>query len=387
MNDSSFGLPWPGAGDQFLLRPGVAFLNHGSFGACPAPVFDTYQQWQRELEAEPVEFLGRRIDCLLAEARTGLGAFLGAEADNLVFVPNATHGVNIVARSLDLRPGDEVLATDHEYGASDRTWKFNCALKGAQYVKRPIPLPLPGAEGIVDELWRGVTSRTKVIFVSHITSPTAVIFPVAEICRKAREEGILTVIDGAHAPGQVDLALDELGADFYTGNCHKWLCAPKGAAFLYARPERQSLLNPLVVSWGWESERPGPSRFLDYFSWTGTEDPSAYLSVRAAVDFQHEHDWPAVRRACHALAVGARDRLSSVVGMPPLCAASSFVQMCSIELPPGSIDLLGTRLWDDYCIEVPLVRWNGREFVRISIQAYNRVGDVERLEEALKALL
>ena len=188
-----------------------------------------------------------------------MALYLGADPDNLVFVTNATHGTNIVARSLDLQPGDEVLATDHEYGAADRTWRFNCALRGAHYVKRAIPLPLPGDEEIVEELWRGVTERTKLIFISHITSPTAVIFPIAEICRRARAAGILTMIDGAHAPGQVDLSLDELGADFYTGNCHKWLCAPKGAGFLYTPPGASATLQPLVVSWGWESETPGHS--------------------------------------------------------------------------------------------------------------------------------
>ena len=387
MAHSSFGLPWPGAAEQFLLRPDMAFLNHGSFGACPKPVFETYQAWQRELEAQPVEFLGRRFEGLLAEARSRLGQFIGAGAHNLVFVPNATHGVNIVARSIDLGPGDEVLTTDHEYGASDRTWQFNCALRGASYVKRTIPLPLPGHEEIVEELWRGVNERTRVIFLSHITSPTAVVFPIAEICGRARDAGIMTVIDGAHAPGQVDLSLEELSADFYAGNCHKWLCAPKGAGFLYARSEPQPLLQPLVVSWGWESERPGPSRFLDYFSWLGTDDPSAYLSVGAAIEFQTNYDWPRVREACHEMGLWARETLVAVTGMPPICSASSFVQMFSIELPVGSLDRLGTQLWDEYRIEVPQVRWNGREFLRISIQAYNQVEDIQRLEDALSVLI
>jgi isopenicillin-N epimerase len=381
------GLPWPGAGELFLLRPDAAFLNHGSFGACPRPVFETYQAWQREIEAQPVEFLARRMSGLLAEARSRLGESLGAGGDNLVFVPNATHAINIVARSLDLEPGDEVLATDHEYGASDRTWRFNCAPRGARYVNMPIPLPLGTGEEMVEELWRGVTERTKVILVSHITSPTAVIFPVVEVCRRAREAGILTVIDGAHAPGQIDLSLEEMGADFYAGNCHKWLCAPKGAGFLYARPECQPLLRPLVVSWGWESETPGPSRFVDYFSWLGTDSPAAYLSVSAAIDFQREHSWPEARKACHALAAWARERLSALTGMPQICPDDSFAQMCSVELPAGSIDKLGLRLWDEYLIEVPLVRWNGREFVRVSIQAYNRPEDVQRLEDALGELL
>ena len=348
-------------------------------------MFDTYQAWQRELEAEPVEFLGRRSGLLLAEARKVLGAYVGADAEDLVFVTNATYGVNIVARSLDLGPGDEVLTTDHEYGACDRTWKYICGTRGSGYVKMSIPLPLPSDEEIVERLWAGVNERTKVIYVSHITSPTAITLPVAEICRRAREAGILTVIDGAHAPGQVELSLEELGADFYTGNLHKWLCAPKGSGFLYARRERQALLNPLIVSWGWESETPGPSQFIDHFTWLGTADPSAYLSVPAAIEFQSQWDWPKVREACHALAVAGRRRLEEVTGMPTLSPESNYVQMCSIELPAGSIEKLGTRLFDEYKVEVPLTRWDNREFLRISIQAYNSVEDVDRLVEALKA--
>jgi isopenicillin-N epimerase len=387
MSNSSFGLPWPGAGEQFLLRPDVAFLNHGSFGACPKPVFDTYQAWQRELEAEPVEFLGRRSGGLLAEARKVLGTYVGADAEDLVFVTNATYGVNIVARSLDLGPGDEVLTTDHEYGACDRTWKFICGTRGARYVKTPIPLPLPSDDEIVERLWAGVNERTKVIYMSHITSPTAITLPVGEICKRAREAGILTVIDGAHAPGQVDLRLEELGADFYTGNLHKWLCAPKGSGFLYARRDRQALLNPLIVSWGWESETPGPSQFIDHFTWLGTADPSAYLSVPAAIEFQRQWNWPRVREACHALAVAGRRRLEEVTGMPTLSPESNYVQMCSIELPAGSIEKLGTRLFDEYKVEVPLTRWDNREFLRISIQAYNSVEDVDRLVDALERLI
>jgi len=387
MSNSSFGLPWPGAGEQFLLRPDVAFLNHGSFGACPKPVFDTYQAWQRELEAEPVEFLGRRSGGLLADARKVLGTYVGADAEDLVFVTNATYGVNIVARSLDLGPGDEVLTTDHEYGACDRTWKFICGTRGARYVKTPIPLPLPSDDEIVERLWAGVNERTKVIYMSHITSPTAITLPVGEICKRAREAGILTVIDGAHAPGQVELNLEKLGADFYTGNLHKWLCAPKGSGFLYARRDRQALLNPLIVSWGWESETPGPSQFIDHFTWLGTADPSAYLSVPAAIEFQRQWNWPRVREACHALAVAGRRRLEEVTGMPTLSPESNYVQMCSIELPAGSIEKLGTRLFDEYKVEVPLTRWDNREFLRISIQAYNSVEDVDRLVDALERLI
>ncbi|MBN1661062.1 MAG: aminotransferase class V-fold PLP-dependent enzyme, partial [Anaerolineae bacterium] len=240
--------------DLFLLQPDVVFLNHGSFGACPRSVFEVYQRWQLELERQPVEFLGRRAPELMRAARQALGSYLGAEADDLVYVPNATTGLNAVARALPLLPGDEVLATDHEYGALDRTWRFVCARRGARYVNQPVPLPVESAEQVVEAIWGGVTERTRVLFLSHITSPTALILPVEALVRRARSAGILTVIDGAHVPGQTPLDLEALGADFYSGNCHKWLCSPKGAGFLYARREVQNLLEPLVVSWGWQPE-------------------------------------------------------------------------------------------------------------------------------------
>jgi isopenicillin-N epimerase len=227
--------PPPAADDlrqAFLLRPGVIFLNHGSFGACPRPVFAAYQEWQRELEAQPVEFLGRRGRGLLAEARRALGAYVGAAADDLVYVPNSTFALNVVARALPLTPGDEVLATDHEYGAMERAWTFVCERRGARYVRQPVPVPCATEDEVVQAVWAGVTPRTRVLFLSHITSPTALIFPVAALVRRAREAGILTVIDGAHAPGQVPLDLGALGADFYVANCHKWLCAPKGSCCL-----------------------------------------------------------------------------------------------------------------------------------------------------------
>ncbi|HEY7834330.1 MAG TPA: aminotransferase class V-fold PLP-dependent enzyme [Ktedonobacterales bacterium] len=385
--------PLAEAGRHFLLRPDIIFLNHGSFGACPAPVFATYQQWQRTLEEQPVEFLGRRHRALLMEAGDSLARYLGARREDLAFVPNATHGMNIVAHSLvpTLAPGDEVLGTDHEYGAVERTWTLLCDQRGAHYRTQAIALPVSTHEALVEQLWAGVTARTRIIVVSHITSPTALTFPIERICRRASAQGILTVVDGAHAPGQLDLALDALGADYYMGNLHKWVCAPKGAAFLYARPERQAALQPLVVSWGWRSRDPGISPFQDYFEWIGTDDPAAYLSVPAAIAFQAQYNWPAVRAACHALAVRAAERIAALTGLPPVSPATTdwWVQMCAIPLPTTglSAEELKRRLWEDYQIEVPIVEWQERRFVRISIQAYTRPRDVDRLVEALAELL
>jgi isopenicillin-N epimerase len=370
----------------------MAFLNHGSFGACPRPVFETYQHWQRELASQPVEFLGRRLHGLLAAAREQLAAYVGTNADNLVFVPNATTGMNIVARSLRLQPGDEVLGTNHEYGAVERIWSFICEQSGAHYRSQAIPLPVSNPESLIDHLWQGVSDRTRIIVISHITSPTALIFPVAAICRRAEAQGILTVIDGAHAPGQIELDLDTLRADFYTGNCHKWLSAPVGAGFLYARPDRQPLLHPLVVSWGWRALKPSPSSFQDYFEWTGTADPSAYLSVPAAIEFQAQHDWPQVRLACHTLAAQARERIASLTGLEQICPDSPewWRQMCTIPLPVSeraAAEALKQDLWETYQVEVPIVEWQDCFFARISIQAYNSPNDIDRLIEGLTHLL
>lgn len=414
-------MPWK---SLFLLDPDIHFLNHGSFGACSRPVFEAYQRWQAELERQPVAFLGRRVADLLAESRAALAAYLGVRADDLVYFPNPTTALNMVARNLArpecpvrLRPGDEILTTDHEYGALDRTWRYICGQTGARYVQTPIPLPVTTHADFVERLWAGVTERTRVIFLSHITSPTALIFPVAEICRRARAAGILTVVDGAHAPGQIPLNLGDLGADIYAGACHKWLCAPKGAAFLYARPAAQAWLEPLVISWGWEAEQPGPARFVDWHEWQGTRDVAAFLSVPAAIRFQAEHDWDAVRRRCHALAVEARARIEALTGLaaicpeensptpqPPPCEGGSgrlplaseergqggevwFSQFFTARLPECDLAVLKTRLYDEYRVEVPLIRWNDQAFVRVSFQAYNDQADVDALLAGLGRLL
>jgi len=377
--------------DYFQIRPDITFLNHGSFGACPRPVFEVYQEWQRRLEADPVEFLGRRLTGLLDEERAPLAEYVGTQNEQIVFVENTTFGVNIVARSLQLQlePGDEVLATDHEYGASARTWRFLCAQRGVHYINQPIPLPLGSAEEMLEHLWQGVTPRTRVLFVSHITSPTALTFPLELICQRARAAGIITVVDGAHAPGQIPLDLDALGVDFYVGNCHKWLGAPKGSGFLYARPERQALLQPLVVSWGWDSLTPGVSPFQDYFGWIGTKDPASYLSVPAAIAFQSEHDWERVRQECHELASSARQQIAALAGTEQICPDSSqwWGQMCVIPLPDGDAPELHRRLREEWSIEIPVISWQGRRFIRPSLQGYNTPADVERLVVALQAIL
>lgn len=374
---------------HYLLDPDVIFLNHGSFGACPRPVFEAYQRWQAELERQPVEFLGRRITGLMAEARARLAAYLQADADSLVFFPNPTTAMNVAARSLALQPGDEILTTDHEYGAMDRTWRFMCAQTGARYVRRPIPLPVTTPADFVEAFWAGVTERTRAIFISHLTSPTALIFPVAEICRRARSAGILTLVDGAHAPGQLPVRLAELGADIYTGACHKWLGSPKGSAFLYARPEAQAWLRPLVVSWGWESDTPSGSAYVDHHEWQGTRDMAAYLATPAAIEFQAAHDWDRVRAECHALTLDTRRRLNALTGLPAISPDSGewLGQLAAVRLPAVDGAALKAALYDRFRIEVPVVSWGGELFLRVSFQGYNSRADADALVAALRQLL
>jgi isopenicillin-N epimerase len=379
----------PALKSEFLLDPNVVFLNHGSFGACPRPVFEAYQRWQLELERQPVEFLGRRIGELMAEARSHLAVYVGAEASEVIYFPNPTTAANMVVRSLQLAPGDEVLATDHEYGAMDRTWRFNALRAGYTYLRRPVPLPVSTHPAFVENFWAGVTEHTRVIFLSHLTSATALIFPVQEICRRARSAGILTVVDGAHAPGQIPLDLHAVGADLYIGAAHKWLCAPKGSAFLYARPEVQSWLMPLVVSWGYESDAPSGSQFVDYHEWQGTRDMAAYLATPAAIQFQAEHDWARIRAECHALARAARDRINALTGLAPICPDSTdwYGQMAAVRLPQLDCGALKTQLYDRYRIELPVYRWNDQPLLRVSCQAYNTPDDIEALVSALAKLL
>jgi isopenicillin-N epimerase len=373
----------------FLLDPSVVFLNHGSFGACPAPVFETYQRWQRELERQPVDFMARRSEGLLAEARAALAGYLGCATEELVFFQNPTTAMNLVARSLPLRPGDEILTTDHEYGAMDKMWEFACQKAGASYVRRPIPLPLTDHAAFAEHFWAGVTPRTRAIFISHITSPTALIFPVAEICRRAGAAGLLSLVDGAHAPGQIAVDLRALGADVYTGTCHKWLSAPKGSAFLYAGAAAQPWLEPLIVSFGWGEPYATPAaRFVGHNTWQGTRDLSAFLSVPAAIAFQAQHDWEAQRRRCHALAEETRRRINALTGEEPLSpdGPTWFAQMASMRMPAGAGEKL-KALYERYRIEIPLIEWQGRTYLRVSFQAYNAPADADALVAALGELL
>jgi len=378
--------------EHFLLDPEVVFLNHGSFGATPRPVFEVYQNWQRKLEHQPVRFLARDLFPRLEQARQVLASRLNAGPNDLVYIPNATFGVNLVARSLNLQPRDEILTTNQEYGACDNAWEFICRKTGVSYIHQPIFLPVTSSPRIIEEFWKGVTPRTKMIFISHITSQTALQMPVEVICEMARERGILTLVDGAHVPGQIPLNLTEIGADFYVGNCHKWLMSPKGAGFLHTRPEHQEGLDPLVVGWGWGENSPftSGSSYIDKLEWLGTKDPAAYLSVPAAIQFQKDHNWPQVRKRCHQLLRQTVQRACQITELPSVYPLGEdfYHQMAVIPLPSIE-DLAGFKetLYQQYKIEIPTIEWQGRQFLRISVQGYNTEEDLEIFLGALEELL
>ncbi len=377
--------------EHFLLDPNVIFLNHGSFGATPRPVFEAYQTWQRKLERQPVRFLVQDLFPRLEHARQVLASTLNASAADLVYIPNATFGVNLVSRSLPLHPGDEILTSNHEYGACDNAWMFTAQKTGAKYIRRPIPLGLSSAE-IANHFLDGITPRTKIIFISHITSQTALRMPVEDICREARGKGILTLVDGAHTPGQIPLNLAEIGADFYVGNCHKWLLAPKGAGFLHTRPEHQANLEPLVVGWGWGENSPfsSGSSYIDKLEWLGTKDPAAYLAVPSAIQFQKDHDWPQVREQCHQLLKQTVRRACAITGLPSVYASEEglYHQLAIIPLPSiENLPEFKETLYERYKIEIPTIEWQGRQFLRISVQGYNTEEELAVLLGALEEMV
>jgi isopenicillin-N epimerase len=374
----------------FLLDPSVTYLNHAAYGATPRPVFEEFQRWQIELERQPVDFLSRYSTDRLAHSRAILANYVDTDRDNLVYVSNGTTGLNIVARSLPAGPGDEVLTSDHEHGGIDRLFRFTSAKLGFDYIRREIPIPVTTHSDFVEHFWAGVTPRTRVILLSHFTSPTSLLFPVEEICRRARAAGIYTIIDGSHVPGQFPLSLRRMDPDFYVGILHKWVCAPKGCAFLYARPSTQSLLDPLIVSWGWAPKNPGPSKFVDFHEWQGSRDVSEYLAAPAAIAFQAEHDWDSVRAQCRELALHAQTEVTRLTGVPPYHSTPEWAgQVVCAQLPQriGNADEFKNRLRFEHNVEVSVDVFRNVPRVRISIQGYNTIDDVHVLLHALKRLI
>lgn len=382
----------------FLLDPQITFLNHGSFGACPRPVFEEYQRWQLQLERQPVAFLdpNRGLSAWMRDAREALAKVVGADPDDIVGQTNATAALNIVAQSLDLKPGDEILTTDHEYAALEKTWAYVCRRSGAQVKVVSIPLPLTREDQFTDAILAGMTDRTRVLFLSHITSATALVFPIERVVAEARARGIFSVIDGAHTPGHIPLDLDRLGADFYAGNCHKWMMSPKGAGFLHVRRDLQPMINPLVISHGWteDGNHPGArgpfgnTSFIDMLEMQGTRDPSAWLALPAALAFARQHDWDTVARDCRALVQTTAGRVAALTGLPAF-ASPEFCAPQMVSMPVPSCDplVLQRSLLDRFGIEIPCFKWQAHTIVRVSAQGYNTSTQMDLLVTALAKLL
>jgi len=373
--------------ELYHLDPSITFLNHGSFGACPKPVFEVYQNWQRKLEQQPVEFMAIKVYDFLEEARHALGDYVGCHGDDLIFVTNPTTAVNTVIRSLDLGLNDEVLMTDMEYGSLVRTWEHYAQDKGFSIVQQFTPVPLTTHEDYIEHFWKAVTERTKIIYLSEITSSTGLILPVDAICKKAKEAGIMTIVDGAHVPAHIPLNIAEMDPDVYVGACHKWLSAPKGSSFLYVKKSLQETIEPLIISWGSEVDR-SPSPFIYESQYQGTWDPSAFLTVPAAIQFQQEHDWNSVRERSRALNRETRDRIYEIIDTEPICPNTEewLGQMASIITNIENGLDFKRRLMDEYKIEIPVFPWGDKILFRTSFNAYNDENDADRLIEVLGKL-
>jgi len=368
----------------FMLDSKITYLNHGSYGACPKPIFDNLIKWQRQLELEPVKHLGYDIYPLLEKSRSALAKYVGCNKDDIVFSPNPSTALNTVIKSLELEKDDEILSTDHEYGALDKTWNFISKKTGTKYIRQKISLPLTSKKEFINQFVSGITTKTKIIFLSHITSSTGLIFPVDEICKIAKKEKILCIIDGAHVPAHIKLDISKLDPDVYVGACHKWMCSPKGVSFLYVKKNIQNRIDPLVVSWGYDAEEPSHSQFLDYHQWQGTKDLSAYLTIPFTINFLEENNWDLIAKQCRKINLWAKDEVNKLLNNESLCDNQFLGQMSSIYLDFQKPLETQTNFYKKYKIQIPFMIWNNISLIRISIQVYNEKDDVYKLLDALK---
>ncbi|HQW83379.1 MAG TPA: aminotransferase class V-fold PLP-dependent enzyme [Ferruginibacter sp.] len=373
---------------QFLLRKDICFLNFGSFGACPKPVFERYQQYQLELEQEPVEFIVNTGPKYLEKSRIALGNYVNCHQDDLVYVTNPSYAVNIIAKSLALRPGDEILTTNIEYGACDKTWEFYCTKTGAVYKKQKIIFPIESKEDFIKQFFSGLTAKTKLVFISHLTSTTGLRLPIEEICAIAKEKGLMTFVDGAHGPGQVTVNLQTMQADIYTGACHKWMLTPKGSSFLYVKKELQHLFDPLVVSWGYNAMFPSSSKFLDYHQMQGTRDFSAFLTIPDAINFMKQNNWDTVAAECRKLTQQNAVAICELLNAKPLAPVTDdfIAQLYSTEIKTTEPEKLKAVLFNEYAIEIPVMRHNDKVYLRYSINAFNEQKDIDKLFAAIKSI-
>jgi len=367
----------------FSIDPEVTFLNHGSFGACPKEVFDSLIKFQKKTEYEPVKHLAYDIYQYLKESRSALSGYVNCHVDDIAYFPNPSTALNTLIRSLDLKEGDQILTTNHEYGALDRTWRFISKKRGCEYIKLEVEIPFTDKKLIVDSFRRSINKNTKVIFLSHITSATALIFPVKEIIELAREHNILTIIDGAHVPAHIDLDIKKLDPDFYCGACHKWMCSPKGVAFLYVKREHQEMMEPLVVSWGYEAENPSDSQFLDYMQWQGTNDISAYLTIPDTIEFLRKHNWKEKAQHCRDLNLWAKKEICNALDTYATGDDQFLGQMTTIAFKLEDPLQEQIDFYTKYKIQLPFIKWNDKTFFRISLQVYNSKEDINYLIKSL----
>jgi isopenicillin-N epimerase len=381
---------------HWTLDPDVVFLNHGAFGACPAPVLLAQARIKAQLEREPVYFFERCYEPLLDAARETVAAFVGAPPEDVAFVNNTTTGVSAILRSLDFSPGDRILMTDHTYNACKNAIEYVASRTGAEVVVARVPLPVSSPDEFQEHVLRAVTPGVRLALIDHVTSPTGLVLPIEAIVRSLRERGVETLVDGAHAPGMVDLEVARLGAAYYVGNFHKWVCSPKGAAFVHVRKDRKEGLHPTVISHGYSSTRP-KGRFQDEFAWSGSDDPSAWLAVPDAIAFMGgllPGGWPALRSRNRALALAARKLISETLGAPLLAPESMIGSLAAIPLPDapaGAVmdpvqEPLHRALYDRHRIQVPVFVWPRppTRLLRVAAQAYCELPDYEKLAGALR---
>ncbi len=371
--------------ENFLLRNDITFLNFGSFGACVKPVFERYIQYQLELEQEPVQFITVNGPKYLEQSRKSLSAYLNCDDDDIVYITNPSYAVNIIAKSFALQPGDEVLTTNLEYGACDKTWEYYCNKSGAVYKKQSIHFPIESKEEFIKQFYKGLSSKTKMVFISHLTSSTGLRLPIEEICTIAKEKGLITFIDGAHGPGQVPVDLQSLQADIYTGACHKWMLTPKGSSFLYVKKEYQNLFDPLLISWGFNAATPSHSQFLDYHQTQGTRDFSAFLTIPNAINFMKQHNWPAVASSCKNLTQLNAPAFCKLLNAKPLAPITDdfIAQLYSTPIKTLEPEKLKAHLYNDYKIEIPIMRHGENIYLRYSINAFNTQKDLDMLFDAI----
>jgi isopenicillin-N epimerase len=377
------------------LDPRVVYLNHGSFGACPTAILQAQQQYRERMERDPVHFFVREIEGLIDASRRELAAFVGADAEDLAFVPNATVGVNTVLRSLDFRSGDELLTTNHAYPACKNAIDFVASRTGARVVVAAVPFPLASSQLVLDSILARVTPSTRLALIDHVTSPTGLVFPIARIVQALNERGVETLVDGAHAPGMVPLDLRSLGAAYFTANCHKWLCTPKGSALLFVRRDRQHAIHPLAISHGATAKRPERSRFWLEFDWTGTDDPTPYLCVGDAIRYLGgllPGGWQALMERNRFVALAAREMLCSTLGIPEPAPRDMVAALAAVPLPdqalqPGAVfDPLQDALFREHGIEIPIFPWPAppKRVLRVSAQLYNSASQYQKLIDALR---